>query len=192
MKKTLVILALTIISYANAQKGTYLVSGNFTYYSLKSDNETLYNFWGFSPKIGYQFKDNWTAGVVASISTAKNGGASYENKTNAYSIGGFLRYSKPLGNLFVFYTDLSSGYNNSKMTNSYYGGNNPPNTNNTGDGFHVGILPAISLNISNGYALNFNIGGIDYSRMNYDDGTYMESTSITIGQAFSAGISKNF
>lgn len=192
MKKTLVILALTIFSFTNAQKGTVLASGNFTYYSLKSDNESVNNFWGFSPKIGYQFKDNWTTGIVASISNAKNGGVSYENKTNAYSIGGFLRYSKPLGNLFGFYIDLSSGYNNSKITNSYYGGNNPPNSKNTGDGFYLGILPAISLNISNGYALNFNIGGIDYSSMNYDDGTYNRYTSITLGQAFSAGISKNF
>lgn len=35
MKKTLVILALAVVSFANAQKGSVLVLGNLSYYSQK-------------------------------------------------------------------------------------------------------------------------------------------------------------
>lgn len=66
MKKILVMAALAICSFANAQKGTILVGGNVAYSSETTDytnSETKSNQFSFSPKVGYQFHENWTVGV---------------------------------------------------------------------------------------------------------------------------------
>ena len=72
MKKILVILALAMISFANAQKGSVLVMGSINYQSQNTSNsglETKQNYFGFSPKVGYQFHENWTAGIEAAVGT---------------------------------------------------------------------------------------------------------------------------
>ena len=68
MKKILIVLALTLGSFANAQKGTYLVSGSVSFWSNKDasqGSESKGENFSFSPKVGFQFMDNWTAGVEA-------------------------------------------------------------------------------------------------------------------------------
>lgn len=62
MKKTLLIIALAIFGFANAQKGTILVSGNVGYSTMKAESSVSQNYFSFSPKAGYQFTDNWTVG----------------------------------------------------------------------------------------------------------------------------------
>ena len=117
MKKMLLILALAMISFANAQKGTILVMGNVTYISQNSSISNLetksHNF-AFSPKVGYQFHDNWTAGVESGFSNSKQNSPFAESKFTDFSIGGFLRYSKPLNETFAAYADLGAGYQKSK------------------------------------------------------------------------------
>jgi hypothetical protein len=196
MKKILVIVALAIFSFANAQKGSILVMGSLNYQSQKSDNDVFennYHYFSFLPKVGYQFHENWTAGLEAAVSTAKNEtGPTSESKTNAFSLGGFLRYTKPLNQTFSAYADLGTGYRNSKNTAR----NGAFNTTNKGDGFYVGLTPAIFINVHNGFGLNFNIGGLNYETLTYDgdngNGIKNSSFNFTFGQAFSVGISKNF
>ncbi|RKR09652.1 outer membrane protein with beta-barrel domain [Flavobacterium sp. 90] len=196
MKKILVIAALAIFSFANAQKGSVLVMGSIGYNSQNSGHEAFennYHYFSFSPKVGYQFHENWTAGLTGAVSTVKNeDGTVYESKTNTFSLGGFLRYSKPLNQTFSAYADLGMGYQNSKVTTR----NGLINTTNKGNGFYVGITPAIFINVNKGFGLNFNIGGLNYGSMNFDNdnnsGTDRNSFDFTFGQAFSVGISKNF
>jgi hypothetical protein len=188
MKKTLVILALAMISFANAQKGTYLVSGSVGFNSEKTNssqnNETL-NVFGIAPKVGYQFTENWTVGVQTSASFTRNETDSGNNgKYNYYSIGPFVRYSKPLSEIFEVYADLSSGYSfdEEKYTN----------------GFGVSITPALLLKIKNGFGLNFGFGGLGYSSINSSSENYpnssqkIKSVYFNFGRTFFAGISKNF
>ena len=129
MKKTLLILALAMISFANAQKGTVLVSGIMGFWSNKDSNqgsESKYKNFNFSPKVGYQFKDNWTVGVEAGFSSSKNEYTYQENASNNqerisknFSAGAFVRYSKSLSQMFLLYVDLGAGYKNSKETYTY-------------------------------------------------------------------------
>ncbi|TPG39351.1 outer membrane beta-barrel protein [Flavobacterium pectinovorum] len=196
MKKILVIAALAIFSFANAQKGSILVMGSVNYNSQNSGHDVLentYHYFSFSPKVGYQFHENWTAGLEGAVSTVKDeNGTVNESKTNSFSLGGFLRYSKALNQTFSAYADLGAGYRNSKNTAR----NGAFNTTNKGDGFYVGLTPAIFINVHNGFGLNFNIGGLNYETLTYDgdngNGIKKSSFNFTFGQAFSVGISKNF
>lgn len=196
MKKMLLIIAIAICSFANAQKGSVLVMGSVSYNSQKNSNSNLentQNYFGIQPKVGYQFHENWTAGIEANFMNNKQDfyeGSQYKDRS--YGFGGFLRYSKPLGSIFSAYADLGVGYKNRKETNTTPIGQ----TYNDADGFYAGITPAIFIDISKGFGLNFNIGGLNYSALNNDtaSGTSFKTKTFgfNFGQAFSIGISKNF
>ena len=197
MKKFLVIAALAICTFATAQKkGSILVMGSIEYNSQNVSNsgsEDKTNSFTFSPKVGYQFHQNWTAGIEAGVGTAKREFSNNtESKLNNFSLGGFLRYSKPLNQTFSAYADLGVGYQSRKTTNSV----GPLSTINEGDGFYVGVTPAIFINVNKGFGLNFNIGGLGYNTLNYDgnngNGDNVKNFNFTFGKAFSVGISKNF
>ena len=194
MKKTLVILALAIVSFANAQKGSVLVMGSIEYNSQKSSSpgsENEYNFFAFAPKVGYQFHENWTAGIETTIATGKTENYSYDQKENSFSLGGFLRYSKPLNQTFSAYADLGVGYvsNKSTMTDNDF----DTTTTIKGNGYYIGVTPAIFINVNKGFGLNFNIGGLGYSAINYDENRPdYKNFRFSFGQAISVGISKNF
>ncbi|MEG0850181.1 MAG: outer membrane beta-barrel protein [Flavobacterium sp.] len=197
MKKFLVIAALAICTFATAQKkGSILVMGSIEYNSQNVSNsgsEDKTNSFTFSPKVGYQFHQNWTAGIEAGVGTAKREFSNNtESKLNNFSLGGFLRYSKPLNQTFSAYADLGVGYQNRKTTNSV----GPLSTINEGDGFYIGVTPAIFINVNKGFGLNFNIGGLGYNTLNYDgnngNGDNVKNFNFTFGKAFSVGISKNF
>lgn len=196
MKKLLLILALTVFSFANAQKGTILVLGNVGYYSQKpgnSGNAPTQKTFNFSPKVGYQYNDNWTVGVESSIANSKQTYTSAEYKSNNFSVGGFLRYSKPLGGIFSAYADLGMGYQNAVQTQNN-GGFNPSLSTTKANGIYVGVTPALLLNITKSFGLNFNIGSLGYNSLNNttNNGTDINNFIFNFGQAFSIGISKNF
>lgn len=195
MKKSLLILALTVFSFANAQKGTILVLGNVGYSSQNSSSSggsPDYKSFNFSPKVGYQYNDNWTVGIESAIANSQQTFMSGEYKSNNFSVGGFVRYMKPIAGIFSAYADLGTGYQNSEQT-QYNGGFNPSTSAMKGSGFYVGVTPALFLNINKGFGLNFNLGSIGYNTLNYsnevNDTQYF---NFSFGQAFSVGISKNF
>ncbi|MCI9846628.1 outer membrane beta-barrel protein [Flavobacterium pectinovorum] len=196
MKKIFLIAALAMISFTNAQKkGSVLVMGSFNYESQKVSNsgsETTNNSFGFAPKVGYQFHQNWTVGIEAGVVTDKRDFGNTEYKTNNFSLGGFLRYSKPLNQTFSAYADLGIGFQNSKITSS----TGAFSAINKGDGFYIGVTPAIFINVNKGFGLNFNIGGLGYNTLNFDgnngNGDTVKNFNVSFGQAFSVGISKNF
>jgi len=194
MKKTLVILAMTIFSFANAQKGTVLVSGSVSYWSLKESGEgftTSNNSFGFSPKVGYQFTDNWTLGAEAEVSFREDKYTNQEMKSNSYSAGAFVRYSKPLSDLFLIYTDLGAGYSGTKST-SDYALSDPMIITTKANGFYAAIEPSVAINLKKGFGLNFSIGGLEYYSRNVDNGNQESRLYFNFGQSFTAGLSKNF
>lgn len=197
MKKMLVVLALAMFSFANAQKGSILVMGSIEYDSQKVSNsgtEFKNSYFGFAPKVGYQFHQNWTAGIEAGVGTETTKFVNNtERKDNNFSLGGFLRYSKPLNQTFSAYADLGVGYQSTKTTTE---AGALTTTTNKGDGFYIGVTPAIFINVNKGFGLNFNIGGLGYNTLNYDgnngNGDNVKNFAFTFGKAFSVGISKNF
>ncbi|REG96308.1 outer membrane protein [Flavobacterium aquicola] len=198
----LLVLALAVVSFANAQKGTYLVSGNMSFWSDKNsyqDGDSKVKNFNFSPKVGYQFKDNWTVGAEAGFSSSKNEHTYSENAMNNlesitknYSVGAFVRYSKSLSQMFLLYADLGAGYKNSKETYTNYL-SDPATFKNTFDGIYASFAPGLFLNIKNNFGLNFGIGGITYSNTKSDQNNEGNSNFyFNFGQSFNIGLSKNF
>ena len=193
MKKTLVILALAMISFANAQKGTVLVSGNVEFYSQKlsnQPNDSRNKFISFYPKVGYQFKDNWTVGIESGFSSAKNEYTDQESISKSFTAGAFVRYSKSLSPMFLLYADLGAGYQNRKVTDTYA---LQPISTIKFDGVYMNLTPGLFLNIKNNFGLNFSIGGLLYSdtKNNQTNGSN-QYFYFNFGKSFTAGISKNF
>ena len=193
MKKMLLILALAIVSFANAQKGTVLVGGNIGFTSEKIDRpiaELKTNSFEFSPKAGYQFRDNWTAGAEFSIQSSKTNNGGAEGKFNAFKAGAFVRYTFPLNETFSVFADLGAGFQNQKIKN-YEDGSLV--STYKGKGLYSGIAPALFINMKRGFGLNFSIGGLVYETISSDnqDVDY-KKFNFNFGQTFNIGISKNF
>lgn len=125
--------------------------------------------------MGYQFTDNWTAGVEGSVMNVKTAGL---EKTERYRIGGFVRYTTPLSETFSFFTDLGAGY----QTNSV----------NDAKGMYVNMTPALFINMKRGFGLNFSIGGVNYDNIDGKNDLRQERFGFDFGKTFKIGVSKNF
>jgi hypothetical protein len=193
MKKILVMAALAICSFANAQKGTILVGGNIGFTSEKTEyqfGETTNNEFSFSPKVGYQFNDNWTVGGEFTVASSKDDNGTREIKDNNFKIGAFVRYSVPLSQTFSIFADMGAGFQNEK-SKVYGPGNAYAKTK--ADGMYVGITPALFINMKKGFGLNFSIGGLGYETLSYDNnGPDYSKFYFNFGQTFNIGVSKNF
>ncbi len=174
MKKLLLALMLITATMVNAQKNSVLLGGNIGFSSDKYGESKVENF-EFSPKVGYQFAEKWTAGVEGSIMNVKTTG---EDKTEKYKIGGFVRYSTPFSNLFSFYMDLGAGYQNTSLNNA--------------KGIYASIDPGLFINMKNGFGLNFSIGGINYNNLDGKNDPRQNNLDFNFGKTLNIGISKNF
>jgi hypothetical protein len=174
MKKLLLAVTLLIVTITNAQKGTMLLGGNVGFSSEKIGDSKADSF-EFSPRIGYQFADKWTAGVEGSVMTFKASGI---DKSEEYKIGGFVRYSTPLSELFSVYADLGAGYQNASLNNA--------------KGIYASITPALFINMKRGFGLNFSIGGFYYDNLDGKNDPRQERIAFDLGKTLKIGISKNF
>ena len=193
MKKILVMAALAICSFANAQKGTILVGGSIGYTSEKAEyqfNEDKTSTFSFSPKVGYQFHENWTVGGEFTVSSSNDDNGAREIKDNGFRAGAFVRYSVPLSQTFSIFADMGAGFQNVK-TKVYGPGNDFAKSK--ADGMYVGVTPALFINMKKGFGLNFSIGGLGYETLSYDNnGADVSSFYFNFGQTFNIGVSKNF
>jgi hypothetical protein len=193
MKKMLVIVALAVVSFANAQKGTILVGGSIGFTSDKTEyqfGEEKTNTFSFSPKVGYQFNDNWTVGGEFTVESSKDENGAREIKDNGFKLGAFVRYSVPLSQTFSVFADMGAGIQNAKRT-VYGPGNDYARAK--ADGMYVGVTPALFINMKKGFGLNFSIGGLGYETLDFDNnGGDNSSFYFNFGKTASIGISKNF
>jgi hypothetical protein len=193
MKKMLVIAALAMFSFANAQKGSILVGGNIGYSSETVDygvGETKTKQFSFSPKVGYQFHENWTVGGEFTVASAKDDNGAREIKDNDFKLGAFVRYSVPLSQTFSVFADMGAGFQNQKRT---IDGPGNDYSKSKADGMYVGVTPALFINMKKGFGLNFSIGGLGYETLSYDNnGPDVNNFYFNFGQTFNIGVSKNF
>ncbi|WP_410700639.1 outer membrane beta-barrel protein [Chryseobacterium sp. SIMBA_029] len=190
MKKLFLTGAIAFFGLASAQKNTLLVGGNIAYSSTKNtdvlNNSDTTNKFEFSPTVGYQFADHWTAGVSASFGTNKISDA---YKVNTDKIGGFVRYAQPFNETFAIYGDLGIGYQGQKATQTILNQDFVSKAN----GMYVQFTPALFINFKNSFGLNFNIGGIGYNNLNDKNSDAKSSTfDFSFGKSVNIGISKNF
>lgn len=186
MKKVLFFAsAFVIVSQAlKAQTGSILVGGSINFSSTKipsSPNNIKYTSFDFNPTIGYQFTDNWTAGLVADIGTANNTNAAGAGlKENIFGVGPFVRYAKSLSNIFAIYGQVQGVFGTDKLGNV--------KSNTAG----ISAFPAVFINVKNGFGLNFTVGGISYSSSKPSGGSSTNTFGLTFGKSVGIGLSKNF
>jgi hypothetical protein len=175
---------------AKAQTGSVLVGGDVDYSSQKvKGTDFKSNSFSFNPYVGYQFNNNWTAGVVAALNSAKSENGVTENKQSSYAAGPFVRYTQPLSNIFSVYGQLE-GLFGSYKTKSTTG--NVTTTTAEGNSLAVNLFPAVFINLKNNFGLNFNVGGISYGSDNPKSGNTTNTFNVNFGKTASIGISKNF
>ncbi len=186
MKKLVlgVVLMTGFVLASQAQKGSILVYGNAGVSSTKEADDDKRSSFSINPGVGYQFTDNWTAGVQLGYGQTKfnPSGIGASSTSKDYNAGLFARYTKPLGNVFSIFGQGNVGY---------------VGTENAGgiksNGFGVEVFPAVALNVHNGFALNFSFGGISYgtTKLKGASGS-TNSFNLNFGQQANFGISKNF
>jgi hypothetical protein len=195
MKKVFV-LALAfagLTSVVNAQTGSILVGGNVGLTSTSDKNtspttkETIFTF---SPTVGYQFSSHWTAGLTADFNADKTDDGT-TTKQNSWDLGPFIRYAKPLSDIFSVYGQAQATFGSYKTT-SEFGGNTT--TTDQGSTVNVTVFPAVFINLKNSFGLNFNVGGLTYAANSPKSGYGEQSTgfNVNFGKVVNIGISKNF
>jgi hypothetical protein len=192
MKKLFALAALTLVSFVNAQKATYMVSGNVVYQSINNtqNGASDYTNFGFSPKVGYQFLENWTVGIETGVFSQKwKTDVSYQNKNDSFSAGGFVRYSKPLSETFSLFADFGLGYLHRKESLN----TDTTNISTKYDGFYAEFEPLLFLRVKNNFGINFGLGGVSLrSLANKASNNTQNQFDFTFGQAYTVGIQKNF
>lgn len=185
MKKVLVAAFALISISASAQKETILVGGNVHFENTKTpstpNDDKLSEFY-ILPTLGYQFNNNWTAGVVASIGSAKHtSSTNVETKYTAFGAGPFVRYTQGLSNIFSWYGQLQGVFGSAKQ-----------NGTKTQSSSQIDLFPAAFINLKNNFGLNFDFGGISYNSTKPTGSDAINKFSIDFGKTINIGISKNF
>lgn len=185
MKKVLFFaLAFVSISQAvKAQTGSILVGGSIDFSSTKGPTSLTtikHTNFDFNPTVGYQFSDNWTAGVVGDIGSSKYTTSSSTIKGNSFGVGPFVRYAKSLSNIFAIYGQVQGVFGADKM------GDIKSTTAN------ISAFPAVFINVKDGFGLNFTVGGISYGSSKPSGGSATNTFGLTFGKTVGIGLSKNF
>ncbi len=178
MKKVFLSLLLAGASVVGvrAQSNTLLVYGNVNVDSQKAGNTTV-NSSNFSPGVGYQWNNNWTAGINLGLSGRSSTSNSITVKSSDVSVGPFVRYTQPLAGVFSIYGQFNANFLSGK---SY-------------SGFQGTIFPAIGVNLKNNFALNFTFGSLSYTSLKADGDSDATTTfHFGFGTGAGFGISKNF
>jgi hypothetical protein len=183
MKKLiLALLAVATVSVANAQEGSWLLYGNggFNLSTLSAGGTSVSTTsFNINPGVGYQLSKHSTLGVQGGYGSTTYPGLTSDSTVSGYSAGVFYRYTHNFDKTFFMFAHANASY----LGQDFGGGNV--------SGFGVNIVPAIGVNVYNGWALNFGFGGIDFTSFS-QSGLTQTDLSITVGQQFNFGISKNF
>ncbi|MFT3701403.1 MAG: outer membrane beta-barrel protein [Agriterribacter sp.] len=185
MKKLLfiVLTAVSISQTVKAQTGSVLVGGSIDFSSAKipgTPTDTKSNSFSFSPTVGYQFNDNWTAGLVAGIGSSKTTYPNNTYKSSYFNAGPFIRYAKGISNMFAVYGQFQSTFGSGK-TNGV-----------KSSSANVTAFPALFINFKDSFGLNFTIGGIEYNSSKPSGDRATNQFNLTFGRSVGIGVSKNF
>lgn len=193
-------LALGMTSFAFAQKNTILVGGDLGFnFTNNKNNEVKTNSVNFNPMVGYQFTDNWTAGLIGISSFGKEkdvtGNTTVTDKNKELGGGVFVRYTQPLSSIFSLYLQ-AQGYTSVVKTETETKIGNSSITTKDDDlnKFGVNLFPAVFVNLKNNFGLNFNFGGFNFSseKVDVDGAKAVTNTGLTFGKTVNIGITKNF
>lgn len=176
---------------ASAQKSTLLVGGNVDFTSAKDKNfDSKSNSFELNPTIGYQFNNNWTAGITGTIGTDKTESLNTENKQTLFAGGPFIRYAHPMSETFAVYGQLEGLFGGGKNTTTITAPSSSFSAkyNKT----QINLFPALFINFKKSFGLNFNIGGLSYESLKFKGAKSSTGFNFNFGKVVGIGISKNF
>jgi len=218
MKKFLLaLLAAGSLATADAQKGSWLHYGNVGISTSKTDKGSAAGTdktisWNINPGIGYQFSNHLTAGVQGGYMKMKSESeipwtttnvTVLNSKTSEWQVGAFLRHTHYFDKIFSVYHQLDVSVIGGKTTHgdtlTFLTSTGRPIYNSAEDtytGFAVRLTPAVSINVHDGFCLNFSVGGIGFTTKTWDiagskQDVKENSFDFTWGKQFNIGISKN-
>ena len=180
MKKLLFLLLIifSCISIVQAQKKSILVTGSAYFSQQRYEMAGKTINWNINPGIGYGISKDLTLGINLGYGQSTQ---SYNPQTSNFSIRPFLRYTRPLSSIFSIYGEVESGLR-------HYTGGNVRDQNE----FVFSFTPAIEMNLKNNFALNFSIGGLNYTRGKTPGSSTYSMVDFNFGSGASIGISKRF
>ena len=211
MKKMILsLLAVGAVASAQAQRdGSILIYGNAGIQTTKNtfnagvpgsvDQVNKTTNWQFEPGVGYNFNNKWAAGLNINLSGGKETwepstpGSVSDVKTFDLAVGPFVRYTHDFNKMFFAYKQLNVSYLRGKETFVFPS----PSTDieNTYSGFSINVMPAVGVNLNHHFAITFNVGGLGYQSVTWDnEGTSENKESgftLDFGRGFMFGLQAN-
>jgi hypothetical protein len=181
MKKLILSLfTICLVVTAGAQQGTWLLFGNLGFNNTKDEFKTTTIVWSANPGIGYQFNENWTAGLNlfwSQNSMTDVPGGSTKTTVNQGKFGVFGRYTHHFGNSVFYYY----GQADVLMQQGYTTDSSAPAFNKH-NGMIIDAYPAIGMQVGCNWGINVSFGGIAYM----SDKQTTDATAHTISNANTA------
>lgn len=215
MKKLLLsLLAAFAIAPAFAQPGLsngWLLYGSGSYFSQRGETEMgatsvdddHFRALSIAPGLGYSFTKNWAVGInfelygskVDFLSNGNTTGTQESTRDRDIYVGPFVRYTRPMGDRFYWFTQADFSYITGKTRDVF---NGTPDTEIEIDrnGVRGRLFPAVGFSFSRTMSAAFSIGGIQYGYQRIDYGANVEGKSsaldVTLGQVFGFTVQKYF
>lgn len=157
--------------------------------------------WNVGPGIGHQFGRstigvNFSWGQTAFMYQEPSLDPLTENR---YTAGVFYRYTRSIMKTPMFWYGQATG----KYLGGYTTSTNKPAFDQY-TGLSIDLVPALGVYVKKGIALNFSIGGVDFTRVvsevtpsgivppNTELKRTDEHVNVTLGKTFNVGVSVNF
>ncbi len=174
MKKLILSIALlsgvAFTTQAQTEKGKFIIGGNASYNTSKSDADNAKASHNFSivPNVGYFISDNIAVGTGIGYQSSKASVASPVGKQEAFVIAPFGRYYTPVADKFKFFGHLSvpMAFGTTKATDSDLKVGDK-NGNSTSIG--VALSPGFAFYPSSKIGIEFAFNGISYNDQSFED-----------------------
>ncbi|MCL2097170.1 MAG: porin family protein [Bacteroidales bacterium] len=167
MKKTLlIVVAVIMASSVSAQEGTFYVGLSgisvpmgseetecITGIAFDKSGSTSTTMFGIAPELGYFISNNWAVGLGVGFNYVnKDFGGGNSSNAILWGVKPYIRYYALKIEKFSLYLDGGLSYASSKIKDQ-----------KAVHIFTIGVIPAVSYNVSERFAINASIGGIGYS-----------------------------
>lgn len=174
MKKLILSIALlsgvAFTTQAQTEKGKFIIGGNVSYNTVKSDADNAKASHSFSivPNVGYFVSDNLAFGTGIGYQSSKASSASLTGKQEAFVVAPFGRYYAPVANNFKFFGNLSvpMAFGTSKaIDDDLKVGDKNGNSTSIG----VALSPGFAYYPSSKIGIEFALNGISYANQSFED-----------------------
>jgi outer membrane protein len=179
---------------AQIKKGRFFISGSNsmelqggTSKDITNDDESTaeedsYFYFGFQPRVGFLFLDNFAAGLFidADYASAKDkSGGGYQKKSTTFLLGPFARYYLPVGKKLVPFIEGQAGLGAGVIKESHDAGEDWDIRNMTAFSYRMGA--GITLFFSRMVGADLSIGySHESNKYKADDETSNDETTQTL------------